>query len=147
MMIIIAAVTLTNVQIEMKQFSPTILWDRCDVRLHFSKSVLMKKIKLIDFISWMPWGWVHFQQTLIFGWTILLTKLVSIPHVHLGLMCVLSCQRKVHSRQSDREEDRLYCKALFLVFMLCSQQWSTQTAQLGGWDHLQQGAYFLDTRL
>ncbi len=38
-----------------------------DVMLHFSKSDLMKKNSSI---SWMAWGWVHFQQIFILRWTI-----------------------------------------------------------------------------
>ncbi len=49
-----------------------IYWWVSNVMLNFSKSVPMKnKKKYIK--SWMAWGWVHFQQFFIFGWTITLS--------------------------------------------------------------------------
>ncbi len=39
---------------------------------HFSKSVLMKKQTHLHF-GFRDWGWVHFPQNVMFGWTIALT--------------------------------------------------------------------------
>ncbi len=42
------------------------------VMLNFSKSVPMFFVCFFSSssTSWMAWGWIHFQQTFIFGWTI-----------------------------------------------------------------------------
>ncbi len=47
------------------------LW-ASDVLTHFSKSVLMKKQTHLHF-GFRAWGWVHFSQNVMFGWTIALT--------------------------------------------------------------------------
>ncbi len=44
-------------------------WDS-DVMLDFSKSDEETNSSL----SWMPWGWVHFQRNNIFGWNIALIR-------------------------------------------------------------------------
>ncbi len=56
------------------------LW-ASDEMLHFSKS----DEETNSSTFWMAWEWVHFQQILIFGWTIPLT---SMKHFHCKLFIV-----------------------------------------------------------
>ncbi len=40
--------------------------------------------------SWMAWGRVHFQQTLIFGWTIPLKMSFICYYIHITVSCTLT---------------------------------------------------------
>ncbi len=52
-------------------------WWASDAMLNFSKSVTVKK----QTISWMAWGWVHFQKMFIFG--CILGPLCTDKHKHI----------------------------------------------------------------
>ncbi len=63
-------------------------WWASDVMLHFYKS----DEETNSSTSWMVWGWLHFQQNVIFGWTIHLRSCEQGGRTTKTLNCKLTLQ-------------------------------------------------------
>ncbi len=105
-----------------------IQWWASDVMLHFSKSDEETNLRRKQ--TYLGWGWGHFQQIFIFGWTILLiAKLNSNFGVKLFLLqilfqCTILVQRHIFTvwEVIHRMMSTFYTVCLYKYLLYCCTQ-------------------------